>query len=82
MEDSKGMIFPYPRRNLYRTDKKPQVDGTVMGLSSCPSLEIKVQDEEVMPAENEHSFPTYGSPTAHPEITEGKVGGYDASDSD
>jgi hypothetical protein len=51
-------------------------------ISNCPSLQITVQDEEVTPAENKYNFPTYGSPTMHPEITEGKVGGYNASDSD
>jgi hypothetical protein len=63
-------------------EKIPQVDGTVVNLSDCPSLQIKVQDEEVTPPEDEHNFPTYGSPTAHPEITEGKVGGYVATDSE
>jgi tyrosinase len=60
----------------------PQVDGTVVNLSNCPSLQIKVQAEEVTPAENDYSFPTYGTPTTHPEITKGKVGGYSTSDSE
>jgi hypothetical protein len=67
---------------LSAADKISQVDGTVVNLSNCPSLQIKVHDEEVTPAENEHTFPTYGTPTVHPEITEGKVGGYGASDSE
>jgi tyrosinase len=75
-------IFLYSRLNLHRADKILQVDGTVMDILNCPSLQISVQDEEVSPAENKHSFPTYGTPTVHPEITEGKVGGYGASDSD
>jgi tyrosinase len=78
----KVRIFPMPKTRLTCADNKAQVDGTVIDFSNCPSLEIKVQDEEVTPPENEHNFPTYGSPTVHPEITEGKVGGYDAADSE
>jgi hypothetical protein len=62
--------------------REQKIDGTIVDLSSCPSLKIRVQDEEVTPPEDEHSFPIYGNPTAHPEITEGKPGSFEATDSE
>jgi hypothetical protein len=42
----------------------------------CKSLKVSVYDEEVTPPEDEYHFPTYGARAMHPEITEGKAGGY------
>ncbi len=79
MENTNGMHLPISNTRLNRANNMSQVDGMVVNLSNCPNLKIQVQDEEVTMAENEFSFPTYGGPTAHPEITEGKLGGYDAA---
>lgn len=56
-------------------DQKLQVDGKVVDLSDCPSLQIKVQSDEVTQADDIYGFPSYGNPKEYPEITKGKEGG-------
>lgn len=53
-----------------------QINGTVIPNSEIPSLSVHVQEEPVAYATNAHSFPRYGLPRIHPEITQGKAGGY------
>lgn len=53
-----------------------KIDGTVVPNSQIPSLTVHVQEEPVAYQMGLNSFPKYGSPTIHPEITKGKAGGY------
>ena len=50
-------------------------NGTVVPNDCIPSLKIWVQEETVTPAKDECSFPTYGKPKIHTDITQGKPGG-------
>jgi tyrosinase len=54
------------------------MDGTVVSVDQYSSLEIAVQDEVVTLARDIYEIPSYGEKTLHPEITQGKAGGYSA----
>lgn len=54
------------------------MDGTVVSVDQYSSLEIAVQDEIVTLAKDIYEIPSYGEKTLHPEITQGKAGGYSA----
>jgi hypothetical protein len=44
-------------------------------ITRIPSLKVTVQAEDVAPARNVESFPTYGNKKVYIEITSGKAGG-------
>lgn len=52
------------------------MDGTVVDMDQYQSLEIEVQEEVVTLARDIYELPSYGTKTLHPEITQGKPGGY------
>lgn len=54
------------------------MDGTVVSADQYSSLEIVVQEEIVILARDIYEIPSYGEKTLHPEITQGKAGGYSA----
>ncbi len=47
-----------------------------MPVDQYPNLDVVVQEEVVTLPGSVYELPTYGQTTAHPEITEGKQGGY------
>lgn len=49
-----------------------QFDLTVIPNEKVPSLHLVVQDEDVTLPGDVAELPTYGKPTLHPEITQGK----------
>jgi hypothetical protein len=53
-----------------------QINGTPVDVAECKSLKVSVYDEEVTLPKDEYQFPTYGARTVHPEVTEGRTGGY------
>jgi hypothetical protein len=61
---------------LQHSNADAQVDGTPIDAAMCESLKVYIYDEEVTLPQDEYHFPTYGTKTIHPEITEGKNGSY------
>jgi tyrosinase len=49
-----------------------QFDLTVVPNEQVPSLQLVVQDEDMTLPRDITEFPTYGEPTLHPGITQGK----------
>jgi tyrosinase len=49
-----------------------QFDLTVVPNDQVPSLQVVVQDEDVTLPRDITELPTYGEPTFHPVITQGK----------
>lgn len=52
------------------------MDGTVVDTDQYQSLEVEVQEEVVTVPRDIYELPSYGAKTLHPEITQGKAGGY------
>jgi len=52
------------------------MDGTVVPADHYPSLEVDVQEEIVTLAKDVYELPKYGKKMLHPEVTQGKAGGY------
>jgi hypothetical protein len=52
------------------------MDGTIVAPEQYGSLEIVVQEEIVTLARDIYEIPTYRAKILHPEITQGKAGGY------
>ena len=52
------------------------MDGTVATTGNVRRLTIVVQEETVALGRSSSELPIYKEKTLHPEITEGKVGGY------
>ena len=52
------------------------MNGTVVPEDRYQTLEIVVQEEVVTLARNIYELPSYGEKTLHPEVTQGKAGGY------
>jgi tyrosinase len=57
------------------------MDGSVVPADRYSSLEVMIQEEIVTLARTIYEIPSYGEKTLHPEITQGKVGGYPAKKS-
>ena len=72
-DTSEKGVVDYLTKNLqWRVQK---TDGTVVDTFDCPSLKITVKVEDVAYPTSDYSFPSYGNPVEHPEVTKGKVGG-------
>ena len=54
------------------------MDGTVVPAGQYSSLDVVVQEEIVTLAREIYEVPVYGEKTLHPEVVQGKVGGYSA----
>jgi tyrosinase len=53
-----------------------QINGTVAREDQYQTLTVEVQEEIVTLGRNIYELPSYGAKTMHPEITQGKAGGY------
>lgn len=54
--------------------KVQMADGSVVDTKTCNSLKITVSSKDVTYPSTPYGFPTYGNPTDHPDITQGKAG--------